>query len=236
MSARQSTKIELACEVCKKSFFVKPYVAKNKNPRFCSFECRWKNNRSQVVDVNCQHCGKEFSTQEWRIGQNRGKFCSRECIKRSSIPIKERFGNFVGLKTPSGCMEWQGYIHKNGYGAICSGKRSHSIYAHRAAWEIVNGKIPDGLHVLHKCDNRRCVNVDHLFLGTHDDNMADCVAKGRHSRGESHYAVKLSTEQVRLIRERYAIGGISQYALAREFGVTQTTIGHIVLGRTRKDG
>lgn len=77
------------------------------------------------------------------------------------------------------CWLWTAGITAGKYGIISiSGKRH---YAHRVSWELVNGPVPEGLFVLHKCDVRRCVRPDHLFIGTHDDNMADMMAKGRHS-------------------------------------------------------
>lgn len=85
-----------------------------------------------------------------------------------------------------GCWEWQASSRNSrGYGAI--GVNSHPQLAHRVAWEVWNGPIPEGMHVLHRCDNRRCIRPDHLFLGTHLDNMRDAVAKGRSRRfGVTH--------------------------------------------------
>lgn len=76
-----------------------------------------------------------------------------------------------------GCWEWQGAKRSNGYGVIY--KKGKSTQAHRFSWMITSGAIPEGMYVCHKCDNRPCVRPDHLFLGTHTDNMRDCGAKGR---------------------------------------------------------
>ncbi len=76
-------------------------------------------------------------------------------------------------KGPS-CWEWQGRRYPTGYG-----RSGHQVYSHRRSWEITNGPIPRGLHVLHKCDNPPCVRPDHLWLGTHADNMHDRDRKGR---------------------------------------------------------
>jgi hypothetical protein len=96
--------------------------------------------------------------------------------------LKERFEVKTKLNSETGCIEWQAQINDYGYGRFK--KDGKPMAAHRVAWELAHDSIPDGLFVLHGCDNRKCVNVDHLFLGTHQDNMDDMVFKGRHhSRG-----------------------------------------------------
>ncbi len=111
------------------------------------------------------------------------------------------------------CVEWSGARQYSGYGVWTSptdenGKRK-KWRAHRLAWTVLVGPIPEGQYVLHHCDNPPCVNTDHLFLGTHADNMADKVAKGRQARGESLAAkrrgaangrAKLTEDDVRAIR------------------------------------
>lgn len=127
------------------------------------------------------------------------------------------------------CMEWQGTRNEHGYGALRVDGRL--IKAHRFAWEITHGPIPDGLDVLHSCDNPPCCNPDHLSLGTARDNAAEMVERGRHAcslstshlrRGERHPAAKLTTEAVASIRGRVEREPVS--ALAREFGVARATI------------
>ena len=85
------------------------------------------------------------------------------------------------LLTETGCWEWQGVMHHSGYG--CFKDKGKFAYTHRASYEAFKGPI-NGLYVCHRCDNPRCIHPDHLFLGTHEENMADMKAKGR-SRNQS---------------------------------------------------
>lgn len=172
-----------------------------------------------------------------------------------STPLAVRFWSKVHKSDdPDACWEWTGAHHPFGYGVI--GIDSQKIATtHRVAWELAYGPIPNGLWVLHHCDNPACVRPEHLFLGTHADNMADMVAKGRwtprperargerngthtHSekvaRGEACSWAKLTDTQVSEIRRRYAAGGITQRGLGREFGVSQVAIGKVVRRDIRK--
>ena len=109
-------------------------------------------------------------------------------------------------------MVWIASIGSHGYGDFRQDGK-HKL-AHRAAWELVNGPIPDGIHVLHRCDNRLCVNPAHMFLGSNKDNMRDKVRKGRHVPGWC--PTKLTTEQVDEIRSLCA-SGIKQKEVALKF-------------------
>jgi hypothetical protein len=130
----------------------------------------------------------------------------------------------------SACIEWTGLLNEHGYGRKFHEGRMW--YVHRLAWKLEYGSIPDGLSVCHHCDNRSCFNVEHLFLGTHAENMADMKSKGR-ARGSRQFrlsngSAKLSQLQVDEILMRYRLGGITQRALASEFGVSQGHVSRLV--------
>jgi len=140
---------------------------------------------------------------------------------------EERFWEKVRI-TP-GCWNWTAYKSNLGYGNFRLDSKMK--YAHRVSWELAHGDIPDGMCVCHTCDNRACVNPDHLFLGSHADNSSDMVQKGRSANGADNGKAKLTEEDVHLIREYLRYGCAHKY-IARLFGVTRPTIGYIKQGKT----
>ena len=145
----------------------------------------------------------------------------------------------------SQCIEYEGKRNRNGYGV--SYKQGKPVGAHRVAWEQANGPIPDGMHVLHRCDNPACIRIDHLFLGSHADNMADRNAKGRQARqpGESNGRARLTNKQVAEIHTAYTnqfekvprgtrnswVWRSNAPELAAQYGVSVGTIKSIVTGK-----
>lgn len=105
--------------------------------------------------------------------------------------------------------------------------------AHRVSWVLHHGPIPPGLLVCHRCDNPRCVNPEHLFLGTAKDNSQDMVRKGRVSQGDRHPYAKLTTEQVVVIRKR-AADGDDPGQIASDFGVSEWNVIHVIRRHTWK--
>ena len=152
--------------------------------------------------------------------------------------IRERFDAYVpSVPDENGCLIWTGGTYRGGYGALALGGRTRtSRKAHRLAWEFANGPIPDGMFVCHRCDVPRCVNVEHLFLGTPADNNVDRDAKGRtrYLAGEQRgpNVTRLTAAAVLEIRARYGGGGVSQSQLAGQYGVARTTIADVVCRRT----
>ncbi len=138
------------------------------------------------------------------------------------------FWAHVKIAGPDECWEWTGAKMHKGYGVIrFQGK---GWRAHRLAWMLTYGAIPDEMLACHTCDRVSCVNPAHLFLGTITDNNRDCIAKGRTNpqRGEEIAWSKLTEDEVREIRRLHALGGISYVALGKRFDVSETLIRHIV--------
>jgi len=126
---------------------------------------------------------------------------------------------------------------RDGYVLVRVGHRK-SMGAHRVVWEYFNGVIPEGLCVLHKCDNRKCVEVSHLFLGDRAANNADKVSKGRQARGRSHgMAVrehrknKINMGIANRIRHLYKTTAVTQRELAAQFGLSQGLISKTINGK-----
>ena len=179
----------------------------------------------------CQHEGCEG----WAWAQG---YCDNhyQKLKRLGIikakRIKDdpvaRFHASYAVNEETGCWEWTGWIHPKGYGILSIGGKSKKIRAHRFSWELHCGPIPEGVFVCHMCDNRRCCNPTHLFLGDGSDNMRDMVAKGRHWSKQGQYRQKLTEPMASNIRVMFARGGCSMVLLAAIYGVDHSTIMSVV--------
>lgn len=130
------------------------------------------------------------------------------------------------------CKEWTGRISPKGYGTLTH--NGVTTLAHRKAYADVHGPIPPSKFVCHTCDNRRCVNVDHLFLGTPKDNMQDMVAKQRHRFGEATYNNFLAREDIVAIRGLYNSGALFQKEIGARYGISQDYVSRIVNGKRWK--
>lgn len=149
-------------------------------------------------------------------------------MKRHRCPtgssLHDRLAAYTMPVTESGCWIWIGSLNKGGYGQI---NVDHTmINAHRASWVVHRGSIPDGMSVLHACDVRCCVNPDHLFLGSHNDNMRDMKGKGRSAWGARSGQSRLTPSDIAAIRA----SDRNQYELAEEYGVQQPAISAIQRG------
>lgn len=156
----------------------------------------------------------------------------------SDEEIEGRFWNKINKGSDDECWLWTGATTKKGYGQLRV--KGRIILSHRIAWELFYSFIPDGLKVLHTCDNPPCVNPSHLFLGTQLDNMQDMVAKGRSRfgrgngrtgpRGQNskHTGRKLEEHQIFEIIEACKIKSYRKVAI--DFGISHNTVSDIMLG------
>jgi hypothetical protein len=130
--------------------------------------------------------------------------------------------------TESGCWIWMGAISNSGYGLAHSDKRNKTASAHRVSYEAFIGDIPKGMIIAHACDNRLCVNPNHLWLATHKQNSQDMVKKNRSAFGEKCGKSKLKEFEVSFIKETK----LSQRKIATMFSISKTTVGDIRRGKT----
>lgn len=151
----------------------------------------------------------------------------------------------IVINPETDCWEWQGFLQPNGYVYVCINYKK--TYLHRYSYTVHNGEIPAGMSVLHRCDNRKCVNPNHLFLGTQLDNMRDMHAKGRgligdknpsrknpeRVQGEKNPMAKLTNE---IVLKIYAMlkSGVSVGLLSKRYGVARSTLYDIKSGRIWK--
>ena len=153
-----------------------------------------------------------------------------------TMPLDARLYGNIKKNELSGCWEWQGSTNRFGYGRIIIGSRKdgtrRTVSTHRLSYMLNNGAIPDGMEVCHKCDNRRCINPGHLFIGTRQDNVDDREAKGRNkpSAGEKNGRAKLTKADVLEIIEKRE-QGLSLQRIANEYGVCKATVRDVINGK-----
>lgn len=141
------------------------------------------------------------------------------------------FWKKVDRTNASGCWEWQGALTHRGYGVknnLCEDGKKRLIHAHRMAWIIFRDSIPEGLMVCHTCDNRKCCNPEHLFLGTAQDNMDDKIAKGRHVNPPL-VPLRFTPEDGERMSELNA-RGLSYRSIAKAFSTTHSMVRRVILG------
>jgi hypothetical protein len=197
----------------------------------------------------CQQCGRDFLARKSRVKVGQALFCSWTCRYPGSI--EDRFWAKVDRNGPipprcpelGPCWPWAGSKSPLGYGNAWNGTRL--VRASRMAYEFTYGPMEDGKESCHRCDYPPCCRPDHIFAGTHRENMLDLVTKGyrressgirngaythpeRMPRGERHGHARLTEDDVREIRRLYAAGSARQVDIAAQFGVPQTNVSSIV--------
>ena len=152
-------------------------------------------------------------------------------VEKKKRPVPVRFNEKVDIERSetfwngTRCHEWIGSLDASGYGEIGIAYKTEK--AHRVSWTLAKGRIPDGLAVLHHCDNRKFCNPEHLFLGTRADNVADMIGKKRQAVGRRRWNAKLSDEAVRYIRN----SELSGRTLAEMHAVSPATISEVRTGK-----
>jgi hypothetical protein len=193
--------------------------------------------------VACAICGTEITSQHGRYrAKRRGYgYCSYSCdaaakAKKADEDAAMRFMRRVNMAKGDECWTFQGRLSNKGYATFDWRApwedRSRGHPASRMMWLILNGRIPDDLEVCHSCDNPACCNPEHLWLGTHKENMEDMSKKGRGGKagrkGSAHHGAKLREADVLAIRT--ATASISD--LARQYAVTEENIHRILKRKT----
>ena len=184
------------CQQCAKSFQTKQRLFNGKTPMFCSNVCKFASYRVRplAIDCICPNCGLAFSLSTAKLALAElampQHYCSISCatIDRKRPTMEERFWEYTIVPiNPDACWTWIGHLDGKGYGSLYWKRAENgspiAVRAHRFSFELHYGPIPTGLHGCHSCDNPRCVNPEHLFIGTQQDNMNDMMNKGRGRSG-----------------------------------------------------
>ena len=177
----------------------------------------------------CTACKTRHPVEAFGKDTSRSDGLRAQCIQSRKIKRKTPEQRFLEktLSAKNGCVEWTGSTYPTGYGSFYFNGKIQP--AHRVAWILSGNEIPTGQYILHKCDNRKCVNVEHLFLGTHQDNMDDMARKGRRwsASGISNPNARLSTEKVsKILADKRSLR-----VIAADYGVSKTQIRNIKIGR-----
>jgi predicted XRE-type DNA-binding protein len=192
---------------------------------YCHCGCGQKTNISKHTSIKHNRVKGEPTQYLTGHGKRELKPPKPPRVKPNPIDV---FWNLVDRRGPDECWEWIG-VKQFGYGIFSI--NGINAKAHRYSWELAHGPIPKGIFACHKCDNRSCVNPNHLFMGTPADNLQDMAQKQRSLLGERNHKARLTAAQVQEIRNLYAAGNLSQTKIAEQYGVNQTQVSRIILRR-----
>jgi hypothetical protein len=190
--------------------------------------------RAPLEPKPCEFCRKMMKPKAWHkpCDWAAQKFCTRACSSKSrAIPLTARLMAHSIRNAATGCLEWIGSRGPKGYGYISPNETGEAVVS-RVAWALEHGPIPDGLHVLHTCDNPPCFDTAHLYLGTNDDNARDRRERGRSvsAPGEANGRAKITAADVAAIRTDRRL----QRIIATEYGIGQSQVSAIKVGASWK--
>jgi hypothetical protein len=205
-------------------------------------------NKMRNVDFTCNECSLKSSAYR-SIMRTDPKFCSNTCRLKSARGKYKTFNWDVALEQEridhlkkyfeknvirtNGCWDWKTKGSGDKYPRLDPCRNLPKIQLNRFSWKLHFGDIPAGMNVCHKCDNTRCSNPDHLFLGTTLDNIKDKISKKRHPFGKTHGMAKLDDIKVKEIKKLLSIG-VTMTRIAKDFKVNIGTISKIKLNKTWK--
>lgn len=179
----------------------------------------------------CRFCHNGFTAEACRIGKKvSGRYCGSPCANKaraSRVSLEVRF--LSRIEKTETCWLWKGCTSR-GYGVLRASSPRRQLFAHRLSYEMHVGPVAKGLFVCHHCDNRACVNPEHLFLGTNAENTQDKVNKGRQVKGAQVNTSKLTAAEVREMRRLNSEEGVPRSRLVQIYGVTRHTV-HMILHR-----
>lgn len=174
-----------------------------------------------MANVRCECCGISFKKRNVDIRKTNHNYCSRKCFAigiRTFNPVT--FWEMASRNNINGCLEWNGCINNNGYGKVRQNGKSKT--SSRVAYELITGvPIPDGMCVCHHCDNPKCIEPTHLFLGTHSENMHDMALKQRNGQ-------KLSYVDVMRIRYQKVSENRKSSGITKPNGISERTIRRVL--------
>jgi hypothetical protein len=215
--------IDLVCEQCGCEFESRAY----RQPRYCSRSCKDISQRTRGIDLVCEQCGRTYQARAFDAPIRR--YCSRACYWLGRFgPLEGRFDANVDRVTEAPCWVWTAALNRHGYGSIGAAYYGEGL-AHRYAYARAKGPIPPGLFVRHLCGVPRCVNPEHLAVGTAQDNSNDEIERRR--QRAVYWNSKLTATDIIAIR-RLGERVIKHSVIAELFGISGPSVTSIIYRKT----